>query len=196
MLIRRLVTCIAALSAALAVAALALLLRGWLTSDVIKTYAWDPAARRYSELHVISQGGLLSVHHSGTTLAATADDAQARRRAGPGGRAYWHYRERASPRNESPWLNFASSHGAAHAGVANPNGKSDDWTMELQLLPAAGFFLALPIALAAVRWANARRRKRMVIAGQCVGCGYDLRASPDRCPECGLAPINRHAAAG
>ena len=40
----------------------------------------------------------------------------------------------------------------------------------------------LPIAICIVRKKWVRKR---VVSGHCAKCGYDLSASPERCPECG-----------
>jgi hypothetical protein len=53
-------------------------------------------------------------------------------------------------------------------------------------LPTA-LFGALP-AWMLLAWARRRRRVGRHGAGRCRRCGYDLRASPARCPECGTVP--------
>lgn len=59
------------------------------------------------------------------------------------------------------------------------------WFVMLTL--AAGGLLALPGFLRRRRVAH---RKRL---GLCIVCGYDLRATPERCPECGRTATSNEA---
>ena len=82
-------------------------------------------------------------------------------------------------------------------GVEMPDGRIvsvDPKTPVRTALGVAGLFALLPAGVATTVVRRHRRhllaRKRRA-AEACVTCGYDLRASPDRCPECGAANIAR-----
>jgi hypothetical protein len=97
-------------------------------------------------------------------------------------------------------------------GRAFPNARREDWpyyaaatvcmmlvlaaiTLPSYLAPAPGtpiwpMFVVPLLAWPAMHIASipaVRRRKRKQ-AGLCSECGYDLRGSPERCPECGAKP--------
>jgi hypothetical protein len=65
----------------------------------------------------------------------------------------------------------------------------DEKQFDIRLWLVVLLFAAIP-SVRAVRFSQRWRRARRA-TGLCRQCGYDLRATPDRCPECGAM---RHAA--
>ena len=60
----------------------------------------------------------------------------------------------------------------------------DSWAVQFPHWSAAA------VALTAALWVRRRDRKRRI--GLCPACGYDLRATPERCPECGTTAAPAH----
>jgi hypothetical protein len=76
--------------------------------------------------------------------------------------------------------------GLMYRVVTGPGRSHDLWVMPPLAVGAAAL---LPICWAAPKLSTARRRRQRRALGQCLRCGYDLRAHApgDRCPECGAA---------
>ena len=86
----------------------------------------------------------------------------------------------------APELRRFGGFAQAHYGLGNyPPTQYDT-------LVAPYWFCAAVTAILPATWVRAgmrsRRRNR---AGLCRACGYDLCATPDRCPECGAVPAAR-----
>jgi hypothetical protein len=94
-------------------------------------------------------------------------------------------------------LGFASRHESyrgGHVGLTfRLQGRGlivpDPYVCRMYVVPfwaVCGTLAILPVGrgLAAPLWRFARSRRRRQ-RGLCARCGYDLRATPDRCPECG-----------
>ena len=61
-------------------------------------------------------------------------------------------------------------------------------------IPVATLLLAtLPFVACRSFLASRRRRDTRTRSGHCPNCGYDRRATPDRCPECGTIPEKEKA---
>jgi hypothetical protein len=72
------------------------------------------------------------------------------------------------------------------------------WTMDrspagtaLRVLVPLWFFVLAGTILPSLWLKRRHRDARRIRLNLCSICGYDLRATPNRCPECGAVPMNR-----
>jgi hypothetical protein len=79
-----------------------------------------------------------------------------------------------------------------HHGRAYPDPAIDSILNFLWFSQGNSHAIGMPLWLCAILFGylgvRARRRARKPEPGFCHVCGYDLRATPDRCPECGAVP--------
>ena len=161
---RRLFNLVAALSLLLCVAACVLWVRGYFRGDRVG-YRWaEPGTGAQRDVSLACMAGQFSLTRSRVDLPGLSVE--------PG----WHF----EPRYARPGYDMDGGvFGIEHRTVNAPG----RWLSEIRVpIWTAALALAVPPALAA---RNRRRDKLRAAAGRCAACGYDLRASLERCPECG-----------
>ena len=92
---------------------------------------------------------------------------------------------RASPNTRSDYVLFATG----DIGPRSPTLPQEGIFIRTRWVSTRHWVLALTFATFAAPWVvgalRRRRTRSRIAANRCVACGYDLRASPGRCPECG-----------
>jgi len=93
------------------------------------------------------------------------------------------YRYRSSLNGIRESLNL----GAARVihGWESPEYGESTWSSVLIVVVPLWTWLVLAMPLLAIVLARQLKTRRRRTRGLCLVCGYDLRASPSRCPECG-----------
>lgn len=91
-----------------------------------------------------------------------------------------------SPEAPGPWEFFMGSQLNLWEGWTTPMYEHSDVQLHIHL----PYWMLLALAaLVPVGWYRQYRRQILGRFGGCCNCGYDLRATPDCCPECGTKPI-------
>ncbi|MDB5355960.1 MAG: hypothetical protein JWN24_2413 [Phycisphaerales bacterium] len=175
---RRLVNFFSTLSLLASLALAALWLRQSRHFDFLHHYRVAPDDRSGTLTIVESAGGWLAID---ITQYSTIDPTTSRNFRAMG---RWSTQTAFDASRLNP---VPSARGGALLGFALQSATTNDYTWHRLVIPL--WFLILLAAVApVVRARSAVRLRRRVKLNLCATCGYDLRATPERCPECGTVP--------
>jgi hypothetical protein len=163
----------------LCAAALVLWGRSYVSHDLIELHRrGDSGGRAYDDIRgVFSTRGSVGVGYVRIALPGV-----------PGFSDGWKY---AAAPGAMPWPTRFEGPGFSYWNTTLPATpkRGAVWVAGLEAPHAlfAALFAVAPAVAARRSWL-ARRRRRRIAGGRCVMCGYDVRASAGRCPECGAVP--------
>jgi hypothetical protein len=155
----------------LSVAVTAGLVRSYFAYDQLMHVSWNDAAKRYLGYEMFWYRGRIILSRDGMTISPGSiyDMWHAR---SPAGWKYFKNEAESSPiYYDFRWWSFRTETPRGVVGRIVQFG-FNGWVL-------AALFAVLPST-----WAM-KRIRRQPPPGTCRKCGYDLRASPDYCPECG-----------
>ena len=165
--------------------------RAWLIADRLSRTDSNYASATRREFGVFSENGILLV---GTTRRTFHDpalrDAEFDPRMRGARHVVWDYESRAAHADSVVGFDLLAKLGLSfnRSSGTDPAGRVSGTSMSVHVTYVLLMVLALPVPLMALhrRWQRRRRTRR----GACLTCGYDLRATPDRCPECGSTNLD------
>lgn len=166
---------------------------------VVVTAAWMTSYWRYHSITWTDTRRFVSIISGGGRLTLTHQFWENGTAASPG----WSLSSRSLPPfwdTNDPQIGYHRFAGFAWGEVwvplASGNTTLSFHVPPYRLIAVPYWFIATLLSLPLIRALIASRRRRRRIARQlCPDCGYDLRATPGRCPECGCSDVPNDARA-